>query len=859
MKTNIIDYIDFDRFNALLEGFNKSTGFVTAILDLKGNIISKSGWRSICTDFHRVNKESNLNCILSDTILANSLSKDKEYNLYKCHNGLIDVVVPINIKGEHVANLFTGQFFLEEPDIAFFEEQATKYGFNKRDYLNALDEVPIVSEKEIKDILDFLLSLTQMVIDLTIEKIEKENSESLLKMSLESPVNFIILAIDKDYNYLYFNKAHKEVMQYAYDSDIEIGMNLIDAISSDIDKVNAKRNYGLALTGKSHTTVEEYGDINKEYYESLYNPIYGEDNQIIGATVFARNVTERFHLEKDLKESKERFEILHNASFGGIAVHDKGVILECNQGLSDITGFSIDELIGMDGLLLIAPDYRSFVMDKITSGYEKPYEAFGIRKNEEIYPLKLEARNIPYEGKQVRVVEFRDITELKQQEKAKAKIEEQYGLLTTEMPLGLNLREIIYDDQGNPIDYLFLSANAAYEKMTGLKRENILGRKATEVLPSIEEYWFEKYGKVVSRGESIQFEDYSQAVGRYFNVTAYPLQKGQFVVIVDDITSRKQLEIEVLKEKETLRATLNSIGDAVIATDDLGIITGINPVASKLTGWLEHEAVGKPFDEVFKITFEDKNKPIKNPVEEVLKTNKVAELANHTILISKDNTEYYIEDTAAPIKDSEGNNIGVVLVFRDVTEKKKTEREIRYLSEHDYLTGVYNRRFFQNSFDALINNMNLPIAIMMIDVNGLKIINDAYGHNVGDMALKIVSNVLNQIFSDNEVIARLGGDEFAVLFSDPKSLNKIQEYKNQINESLSKHPINKVAISLAIGYAISSDPTVELDEIFKEAENEMYRHKISVGVNVRSKTIKAIFNTLTEKYELEKEHSIQVS
>ncbi|MFO7968550.1 MAG: PocR ligand-binding domain-containing protein, partial [Candidatus Izemoplasmatales bacterium] len=163
MKTNIIDYIDFDRFNALLEGFNKSTGFVTAILDLKGNIISKSGWRSICTDFHRVNKESNLNCILSDTILANSLSKDKEYNLYKCHNGLIDVVVPINIKGEHVANLFTGQFFLEEPDIAFFEEQATKYGFNKRDYLNALDEVPIVSEKEIKDILDFLLSLTQMV------------------------------------------------------------------------------------------------------------------------------------------------------------------------------------------------------------------------------------------------------------------------------------------------------------------------------------------------------------------------------------------------------------------------------------------------------------------------------------------------------------------------------------------------------------------------------------------------------------------------------------------------------------------------------------------------------------------------
>ena len=859
MKMNIIDYIDFDRFSDLLEGFNKSTGFVTAILDLKGNIISKSGWRSICADFHRVNQDSNRNCVLSDTVLANSLSKDKEYNLYKCRNGLIDVVVPIIIKGEHVANLFTGQFFLEKPDFAFFEQQAKKLGFNKDDYLNALNEVPIVSEEKIKDILSFLLNLTQMIIDLTIEKIEKENSESLLKMSLESPVNFIILAIDKDYNYIYYNQVHKEVMQYTYHSDIDMGSNLLDAISSKKDKVNAKRNYDLALSGKSHTTIGEFGDKHIQYYESLYNPIYGENNEIIGATAFARDVTERIQLQKNLKESKERFEILHNASFGGIAVHDKGLILECNQGLSDISGYSIDELIGMDGLELIAPDYRSFVMNKITSGYELPYEAFGIRKNEEIYPLKLEARNIPYEGRQVRVVEFRDVTELKYQEKAKAKLEEQYGLLTTEMPLGLNLREIIYDDKDNAIDYRFLSANAAYEEMTGLKRNEILGKKATEVLPDIEKYWFERYGKVVSTGKSIQFEDYSGAIGKYFHVTAYPLQKGQFVVIVDDITDRKQLEIDVLKEKETLGATLNSIGDAVIATDDLGIIKGINPVASKLTGWSIKEAKGKTFEEVFKITFEDKKKSIKNPVEEVLKTNKVVELANHTILISKDGTEYFIEDTASPIKDNEGNNLGVVLVFRDVTEKKKTEREIKFLSEHDYLTGIYNRRFFQNSFNTLIQNMTLPIGIMMIDVNGLKIINDAYGHNVGDKALKIVSKVLNQTFSDNEVIARLGGDEFAVLISDPKSLENIKTFKNQINEGLSQHPINRVVVSLAIGFAISSNPTVELDEIFKEAENEMYRHKISVGVNVRSKTIKAIFNTLTEKYDLEKEHSIQVS
>ncbi|MDP3428659.1 MAG: ATP-binding protein, partial [Humidesulfovibrio sp.] len=105
-------------------------------------------------------------------------------------------------------------------------------------------------------------------------------------------------------------------------------------------------------------------------------------------------------------------------SFGGITIHDKGVILDCNQGLSTITGYSYEELIGMDGLLLIAEQSRELVMANILAGFEKPYEAFGLRKNGEVYPLRLEARNIPYQGKMVRVVEFRDITERKQAEEA---------------------------------------------------------------------------------------------------------------------------------------------------------------------------------------------------------------------------------------------------------------------------------------------------------------------------------------------------------------------------------------------------------------------------------------------------------
>jgi PAS domain S-box-containing protein len=121
---------------------------------------------------------------------------------------------------------------------------------------------------------------------------------------------------------------------------------------------------------------------------------------------------------KALQESEERFKALHNASFGGIVIHDQGVILECNQGLSEISGFGYDELIGMDGLLLIAEQSRETVITNIRSGWEKPYEVFGVRKNGEEYPLRLEARKIPYKGVMVRAVEFRDITEQKQTEEA---------------------------------------------------------------------------------------------------------------------------------------------------------------------------------------------------------------------------------------------------------------------------------------------------------------------------------------------------------------------------------------------------------------------------------------------------------
>lgn len=182
MKFKTLDLIDFKQVDILLEGFNKSTGFVTAILDLDGNILSQSGWRQICTEFHRVNPKTSKNCTISDTVLAGEMADGEQYHFYKCLNGLVDVAVPIVIQGEHIANLFSGQFFFEEPDRMFFKEQAQRYHFDDKKYMEALDKVPVVSKEKVKTAMDFLLDMTQLISETLFQKMEQmELHDAVLK------------------------------------------------------------------------------------------------------------------------------------------------------------------------------------------------------------------------------------------------------------------------------------------------------------------------------------------------------------------------------------------------------------------------------------------------------------------------------------------------------------------------------------------------------------------------------------------------------------------------------------------------------------------------------------------------------
>ena len=285
---------------------------------------------------------------------------------------------------------------------------------------------------------------------------------------------------------------------------------------------------------------------------------------------------------------------------------------------------------------------------------------------------------------------------------------------------------------------------------------------------------------------------------------AISIEKMKYAIkdLIDKLVDKaKQLELE----KELFSTTLKSIGDGVISTDQYGKIVLMNTVSEDLTGWKQEEASGKSIEEIFKIVNEKTRVKCSCPVNRALKLKKLVKLEDNTLLITKTGNELPIEDSAAPIEDRRGLLIGAVLVFRDVTEKKDKQQKIEYLSYHDQLTGLYNRHFFEEEIKRLDVEQNLPISIAMIDVNGLKLTNDAFGHEAGDSILRGVSTVLKSECRSDDIISRIGGDEFVVLL--PRTNHKEAEtVVKRIYKAIENENMDNVVLSVSIGWETKSHP-----------------------------------------------------
>jgi diguanylate cyclase (GGDEF)-like protein/PAS domain S-box-containing protein len=300
---------------------------------------------------------------------------------------------------------------------------------------------------------------------------------------------------------------------------------------------------------------------------------------------------------------------------------------------------------------------------------------------------------------------------------------------------------------------------------------------------------------------------------------------------IADITERKRVEQAIFEEKERAQVTLQSIGDGVITTDRDGRIEYLNPVAEQLSGWRGAEAHGARITEVLRLRDELTHEEIENPLLRCLREDKVVNFGEHSVLINRLGQEIAIQDSAAPIRDRNGRTVGAVLVFRDVTKERRLKRALSFQASHDALTGLINRREFDSRLQAALQgarNGEGTHALLYVDLDQFKVVNDTCGHPAGDRLLRDVTALLQQQVRSADLIARLGGDEFGILVQHC-SLEQATRIADQIRQAVRDYRFSweqhTTSIGASIGVVAITDASDSVASLLSAADIACYAAK----------------------------------
>lgn len=518
-----------------------------------------------------------------------------------------------------------------------------------------------------------------------------------------------------------------------------------------------------------------------------------------------------------LRESEDRQRAIFEGSSDAIMLLDRQGFFDCNQATLNMFGYATREAFTQLHPADISPDLQSdgaasllAASRRIEDAFEKGANRFDWihqRSNGEVFPAEVWLTAFYLEGRRVLQATVRDVSDRKhaeeeiqrlnhmleervsrqtarlrqtndalikdivEREEAEAELARQrafFKQLFDNSPLGI----VILDVNDCVID-----ANSAFEMLFQYSREEILGRSINElIIPEEKGDEARELSRRVISHERLEAQTVRRRKdGTLVNVSVLgsPILFGEDRIgvygIYRDITERKRAESALAHERDLAEVTLHAIGDAVIRTDQSGRIQYMNPVAQELTGWSDEQARGVDLVTVFRIINEETGEVMASPVEECLRTQRVVGVANHAVLLARHGKQYAIEDNAAPIRDRDGRLIGVVLVFRDVSERRRTADKIAWQASHDALTGLVNRFEFERRLEHVLRS---PIpgerrhAMLYMDLDQFKVVNDTCGHPAGDEMLRQLTGVLTCEVRDQDTLARLGGDEFGLLLTN---------------------------------------------------------------------------------------------
>lgn len=684
MKKRTLGIIDFNKVDNLLEGFNKSTGFVTAILDLEGNVLSKSGWRQICTEFHRIHPETSNKCTISDTVLSGKMEAGEKYHFYKCLNGLVDVAVPIVIKGEHIANLFSGQFFFEAPDRSFFLKQAEQYGFNPENYLKALEKVPVVSKEKVLTVMDFLLNMTRLISDMTFQKLEQmELNEAIRK--------------NERYNQMLFEQSAIGLALTSIDGTlIDINSTFASIIGRSVE--DAKKLTYWDITPEKYKELEKkqldllektgrYGPYEKEYIHKdghlvpvRLQGLIIERNQEKFIWSSVEDISEQKKAEQNILAANEKLShTLERISDGFGSLDRNWIYTYVNEKLAQTVGKKREELLGRNIWEVFpeavgTPVYKAYLRameEQVVIDLEHYYPPFERWFQHRFYPS---ANGVSVFSK--------EITDSKLAEAKNREKDQQFRKLSSNVP------DLIFQFTRNP--------NGSYTVPVASEGiRNIFGCTPEEVAND-----FTPIGKVIHPDDAervIADIEYSakhlthftcefrvQIPGRpvqwiFSRSTPEKLPDGSITWygFNANITQRKEME-DALRESEGKFRKIYEEGPFGMAlVNEAFTFTMVNRTFCEITGYTEAELQQLTFRD---ITFADDKEIGVESIKKLIK-GEIPVVKIEKRYVRKDGEIIWAAVTVAANFDKNGKYLYNLSIIEDITGRKQNEEKIQTLNE----------------------------------------------------------------------------------------------------------------------------------------------------------------------------------
>ncbi len=378
-----------------------------------------------------------------------------------------------------------------------------------------------------------------------------------------------------------------------------------------------------------------------------------------------RHKAEAYDREAALRDSQARLATFAELSFEGIVESGNGRIVDCNEQCARMLGYSVAEMKGMDIARMVAPEDLERVKANLRLGRDSTIEHVAIRKDGT--RIVIEAHGRPLSpGSLRRHTAIRDVTERKQ-------AEQRYRLLFQSLQEGFYLAEAIFDEQGQCCDAVYLDANPAFEQLMGLTRDQIVGKRAKELVPRIKPEWLEVFGKVTRTGEPMTHQARSDVFGKFFEAFVFRPEPGRFAVLVTDVTARKQAEEELRTNEDRFRAAFEGSAVPMSLTSPEGKMIRVNAAFCAMTGYSEAELLALHF---YDFTHPDDLGVNREVVQELL-AGKRASLRMEKRYVRKDGQIIWGDMSSTVVGDADGRPLYMVTHVQDITERKRSEDTLK--------------------------------------------------------------------------------------------------------------------------------------------------------------------------------------